>query len=186
MTSVRLAVYGLISAKNHSTIRALQRIWCKRTQDYKALRFPPHVTLKGPFSVPQTALPGFAGLMNDLCRPLSSTLLTELAGPVFVDPDLIWLEGCADQGRNNLRSLHLHALDVFAAVSAIHDHVSAEHIGAGFRPHVTLAWGASKKMMQLATEVQVSVGVDRIALVSYPEEWPLSGRIRIIHQEPIA
>jgi len=103
-----------------------------------------------------------------------------LSGPVFRAPDLLWLSvELVGAGRSELVCLHEHLERALEPVVSRDETLSA-HRGAGYRPHVTLAWGAVEDAIhrwELPAIHSVRAELADVVLAEYPETWPASGTV---------
>ncbi len=177
----RYAVFGILDDRALRTIRAYQRDISSITGNTLALRFPVHVTLRGPFRMRASELGSLIGDLHRCCRRHEAFDVV-LDGPVVVDPDLCWFEVKAGSpGFSRCRDLHILLEDGLNRQVGIDD-VSANHKLACYRPHVTLGWDVNRAMQYIRNlEPATLTGtVTDIALVSYPAMWPAQGAVRVI------
>lgn len=69
------------------------------------------------------------------------------------------------------------------------DETSPAHAGQGYRPHVTLGWGASGDMSALPDgpgQTILTAFVTAVLLAEYPSTWPEAGVVRPIRQLRLA
>ena len=177
----RFAVFGIPGDELSSTIRGYQKNLSAVTGDRRALRFPVHVTLRGPFRTDAARLVGLIESLRGCCRSHGSFPVT-LHGPVFVEPDLCWFEiKTGSTGFSTCLDLHTR-LENLSRPLVLMDDVPADHKGADYRPHVTLGWNVHASARQLLSERpgDLSATINSIALVRYPDDWPARGTVRAI------
>ncbi|MFP5212506.1 MAG: 2'-5' RNA ligase family protein, partial [Acidobacteriota bacterium] len=136
----RYLLLGLVDEGLSETARRYQEDLSSLTGNGLALRFPVHVTLRGPFWTHTDTLSSMADTLRKVCTGLHQMQIA-LRGPIRIDPDLCWLEvqGGMDDG---MRLFDLHAvLEREMSGYVIRDDVSEGHKGSGYRPHVTVGWG---------------------------------------------
>ena len=188
-TGPRLAVYGLVLSEDVEPIRCLQRQWARETRDDRALRFPVHLTIRGPFiSRIRDEVEAAERVIACLPRQVPEARLP-LLPLAWIAPSLLWLEAAPSHGREELTRLH-HVLHTRLDDDiVVFDHVLPEHAGAGYRPHITICWAASAQSLSLPTAASrppPAVRVGRIAVVAYPSEWPEAGRVKVLRSVPTA
>ncbi|WP_435051653.1 2'-5' RNA ligase family protein [Desulfoferrobacter suflitae] len=185
----RYAIFGLIDHSTAELIRTYQQVLSVCTGDSLALRFPIHVTLRGPFWANSN------GIHSLLYQTKKSTaafhqLDVLLVGPVPVSPSLCWLEltasGSALQYMSGLHTM----LEGLVAPLMLRDDVPDEHKGANFRPHVTLGWGVSPAALCdnlfNAGPLKLHGIIESIAIVGYPEKWPEEGSVEVLGRSNLA
>ena len=177
----RYAVFGILDDRIFGSIRNYQRDLSSITGDTLALRFPIHVTLRGPFRIAAGELEGLISRLAACCRGRSAFDVV-LNGPVMIEPDLCWFEvEAGSAGFSHCHELHLlleHELNRHIST----DDVPANHKLEHYRPHVTLGWNISRAVPYIHTmEAGTLTGTVRnIALACYPDTWPSKGTVRVI------
>ncbi len=171
----RYAVFGILDASTALLVRPLQERIAVRTGNDLALRFPIHVTLRGRFWAPPEAVTeAFQRARGD--RWTACELM--LSGPVFRAPDLLWLSvEMVGTGYSELVRLHEHLERALEPVVS-RDETLSVHRGAGYRPHVTLAWGATEAEESLIAAYTLRAILSGVILAEYPERWPASGTVQ--------
>lgn len=163
----RYLILGLPDDRLAGNIRERQRALSSLSGDDLALRFPVHITLRGPFRGQDSPVRQFCGGLPDLCRGFSPVPV-ELAGPVFVPPDLCWFEVRRDSSRF-AALLRLHTLlEEETRRCVVVDDVPCRFKAEGFRPHATLGWKTS------------------VAVAVYPDGWPSEGSVEVVRAVPLA
>ncbi len=177
----RLLILGTLNDTLSAGIRQLQKRLSSRTGNLLALRFPVHITIRGPFWT-EAEPDRYRECIESVCRSNRQFEIL-LNGPVFVDPDLCWLEvDPASAGFACLRELHIKFEDAVSSLVAIDD-VPAKHKGINYRPHATLGWGtdfASHKNLPPWRDNGCTGFLDKVAVAVYPEKWPIEGNVEII------
>lgn len=173
----RYAVFGILDASAALLVRPLQVRVAAKTGNDLALRFPIHVTLRGRFWAPPEAVTeAFQRAGGDgwtACELM-------LSGPVFRAPDLLWLSvEMVGTGYSELVQLHEHLERALEPVVS-RDETLSVHRGAGYRPHVTLAWGATEDAIhhwELPAIRSAQAELKGVTLAEYPESWPAAGTV---------
>jgi hypothetical protein len=152
------------------------------------MRFPVHLTLRGPFWAFADRLHEMAAEVNLACGH-ARRVAVALQGPVFMEPDLCWLELQRDApGFPPLFRLHM-ILEERLRSHVLRDDVPQEFKACGYRPHVTLGWSTHRKACCHEGAVERSLRlagiVDRLIIASYPDEWPDHGAVRPAHCLPL-
>ncbi|MHC1728787.1 MAG: 2'-5' RNA ligase family protein [Syntrophobacteraceae bacterium] len=147
-----------------------------------AQKFPVHVTLRGPFWT-SAEMHTLSECLQRVCR-LYRPIPVLLNGPVFVDPDLCWLEVVrTSTGFADLLDLHRH-LDEEMKRHLVIDDVPANHKGNNYRPHMTVGWGADAAIRDKVEPIwkpgKVTGVLEKAALAVYPEHWPVEGRVELV------
>lgn len=178
LASRRYAVFGLLDDSAALLVRPLQERVAATTDNDLALRFPVHITLRGRFwGTPETVTEAFrrAG-----CPTVTACELM-LHGPVFRPPDLLWLSvEPLGVGHSELVRLHKHLERALKPVMSL-DETLPTHAGAGYRPHVTLAWGATDDAVRrwdLPAVHSIRAQLADVVLAEYPDTWPTSGTVQ--------
>ena len=184
MSLRRFAAFGLLDPLTAATIRPLQERLAAATGNDRALRFPVHVTLRGRFwGDPVQVRDAF----EEAALPGAARIALRLNGPVFRHPDLLWLAAQAVPGPCGLTWLH-EVLAAALAQAVVRDETASGHAGAGYRPHITLGWGATEETLQSGAEeiLPVDIHADVVAVVLgiYPDSWPDSGRVYVAEAWP--
>ncbi|WP_143393591.1 2'-5' RNA ligase family protein [Fimbriiglobus ruber] len=122
--------------------------------------------------------------MNELDLDGEHTGEFLLCGPAFREPDLLWLSVEPDgPGTAVMQRLHGLLMNAFGTV-VIRDETSAAHAGSGYRPHVTLAWGATEgTLIGLGRDdrgIAVTATLEKVVLAEYPDTWPASGSVTAV------
>lgn len=195
----RLLICGLLDEDLRGIARDYQTGLSELTGNRLALRFPVHITLRGPFHA-STAISSLCAILQRVCR-LHLRVPIRLNGPVFVDPDLCWFEvGRTTAGFSTLLDLH-GRFEKEIAKAVVLDDVPEDFKGRNYRPHVTLGWGvkgnavgASSNGSGLLEAERVTIGdhplfhrpvaltgvVENVAIARYPRGWPLEGDVEIL------
>jgi hypothetical protein len=173
----RYAVFGILDASTALLVRPLQVRVATKTGNDLALRFPIHVTLRGRFwGLPDAVTETFQMASIEGWTACELTL----SGPVFRAPDLLWLSvEMVGAGYSELVRLHENLERALKPVVSRDETLSA-HSGVGYRPHVTLAWGATEEAIhhwELPAMHSVRAELAGVTLAEYPETWPASGTV---------
>lgn len=174
----RLLILGTLNDELSTGIRHYQERLSSLTGNLLALRFPAHITIRGPFWT-ETGLARSRDWIENICRSYRQIEIV-LNGPASVDPDLCWLEvDPASAGFAGLRELHMKLEDEVGSLVAIDD-VPANHKGENYRPHVTLGWGTDSATHRNLPAWRATGFLDRVAVAVYPQNWPIKGNVEII------
>lgn len=182
----RLLLLGLPDDNLSRAVRRYQHALSSRTGNRLALRFPVHVTLRGPFWT-EGEPHDLDDCLERLCRHLARLPL-HLNGPVFVNPDLCWLQvPPASPCFAALADLHAHAENTVRRLVAVDD-VPSAFTGTGYRPHMTLGWGATASLRDaqppLWSAIDLTGTLEKIGIGVYPQCWPAGGNVEIIETIP--
>lgn len=185
----RYAIFGLFDQTTAELIRTYQQVLSTCTGNSLALRFPIHITLRGPFGANPNAIHRLSHQIKKSTAAFQQ-LDVLLEGPVLVSPSLCWLElaatGPAFQYISRLHTI----LEELVAPSMLRDDVPDGHKGAYFRPHVTLGWGVSPAALceNLFNAEPLSMHgiVESIAIVRYPVKWPEEGSVEVLTRSNLA
>lgn len=185
----RYAIFGLIDQTTAKLIRTSQQVLSTCTGNSLALRFPIHITLRGPFWANSN---GIHSLLNQTKKSTAAFHRLEvlLEGPVLVSPALCWLELTATGPALQYMSRLHNVLEGLVAPLMLRDDVPDEHKGANFRPHVTLGWGVSPVTLCAnlfnAEPLRLHGMIESIAIVRYPEKWPEEGSVEVLGRSNLA
>lgn len=203
----RLLILGIPDESLSQAVRQRQEEFSSATGNRLALYYPVHITLRGPFWTDADSK-SFRDCLKRICRR-HRPLQVLLDGPVFVEPDLCWLqvpptEPCFPA----LRDIHDDLEDEVNRLISVDD-VPARFKGEGYRPHMTLGWGidsfnvdsgsfdpptntGSSKATTLTDEphktrrsslwrpLNLSGTIERIGIGLYPEGWPAEGTVEVV------
>jgi hypothetical protein len=178
----RLLICGLLNDGFSDAVREHQNRLSRLTGNLLALKFPVHITLRGPFWT-GTDVHTLGNILYGVCR-FHRRVQVLLKGPAFIDPNLCWLEvDPASTGFLNLSDLHRHLEDEMNP-QVVLDDVPANHKGNNYRPHVTLGWGmnsdAHPNQLPFRESTDLVATLERIVIAGYPEGWPSEGTVEII------
>jgi hypothetical protein len=183
MLLCRYAVFGLLDATTAGVVRPLQQRLTAITGNDLALRFPVHVTLRGRFWAERESVGNVLRELDLGDKPVGEL---SLHGPVFREPDLLWLsvkpECLATAGLSRLHDILTTAVNPVV----IQEETSPAHVGSGYRPHVTLAWGAddatlrSLKPDHSHSTLAITATLEKVILAEYPATWPIAGAVAVI------
>lgn len=180
----RLAVYGIVRGRARRELRCEQQLLSQRSQNDLALRFPVHVTLRGPFWGLRQEVTSALLRMESL--PFSLPIPIVLDSPSLTDNALAWRPVAHSlEGWRLLSQLH-RALTSLVRPCVVRDDVPPDHQHEGFLPHVTLGWGVTPVLWRSLGECHWSpleTQIRGLALARYPSTWPASGRVAV---QPIA
>ncbi len=179
---MRYLIMGILDEKVTGRIHKFREKLCGLTGNDLALRFPVHITLRGPFWAESK--------IDVLIEPLyaivesCSRFQIVLDPPCFVNPDLLWLpvnpESC---GASKLMDMHL-LLEHELKENIVKDDTSPGHFGMDYRPHVTIGWGVTSSICREGSLFSACEGVsgtlEKVALGRYPAEWPKKGMVEIV------
>ncbi|MEN6437496.1 MAG: 2'-5' RNA ligase family protein [Syntrophobacter sp.] len=186
----RYLILGLPDDRLAAGIRERQRALSSLSGDDLALRFPVHITLRGPFWGHDSPMRQFCGDLPGLCRGFSPVPV-DLAGPVFVPPDLCWFEVQRDASRF-AELLRLHALlEDETHRCVVVDDVSTRFKAEGFRPHATLGWKSPASLAGVEQAcgpqgTRLHGRLESVAVAVYPHGWPSEGSVAVIQTVPLA
>lgn len=146
-------------------------LWVDNNRDGMARNFPPHVTLKGRFSIAPTADPV---KIIELIRPLAeqTAFALEFSGPMYIDGKLSWLE-CSPTapGFQALAKLHNACQQILPAMDGFQSYVDNSYEGSGYRPHVTLKWSDEGIFVpnsdQVEEHIRIRATATQLAILSY-------------------
>jgi 2'-5' RNA ligase len=172
---------GILDDRITESIHEFREKMSALTGNDLALRFPVHITLRGPFWADTN--------IDALVKPLSTVRESRyrfrivLDRPTFVNPDLLWLPVHPESGgASRLLEMHLffeHELKGHI----IKDDTSPGHFGINYRPHVTVGWGVTpsicREVSRFSCRDDLVGTLERVALASYPAEWPSEGMVEI-------
>lgn len=183
----RFVIIGIVDDILSDTVRKYQDALSSLTGDRKALCFPVHVTLRGPFRADGGNI---ALLAEEIHRYRESCSVFQIvvAGPLFVQPDLCWLEVQAEGGGlTTCGNLH-REMEKAARPVVVQDDVPDGHRGDNYRPHVTVGWGAAEGIASDVFPGPVSLNgtIGSIAVARYPDAWPDEGEVRVVVSFPLA
>jgi len=180
--SCRYALLGLLDPHAAECIRILQQDVAAMTGNSTALLFPPHVTILGRFwAEPSRALTAFHQFTAlSVCPPIKMML----AGPMFHYPDLAWLDVVMNSVHFH-HLVHLHGIATQLVVRVCtRDETPQEFTGDRYHPHVTLGWGcdpdSGSRVSTLVPDILVAATICTLALVEYPNGWPITEAVRIV------
>lgn len=180
----RLAIYGIIRGRARRELRREQQLISPLSQNDMALRFPVHVTLRGPFWGPLQEVTSALFRMKSL--PFDGPIPIVLDSPALTENALAWRPVDRSlEGWHILSELH-RTLTFFVRPYVARDDVPPDHQQAGFLPHVTLGWGVTPALWKSLGECRWSpleAQIRGLALARYPDTWPASGRVAV---QPIA
>lgn len=178
----RLLILVTLPEASTKILRQYQAQLSRMTGNQLALKYPVHITLRGPF-LTGVGVQDLRSCLQRVCgnvRPFQVVL----NGPVFVDPDLCWFEvNPASEGYRRLQRMHNHLED------ELRTHVARDDIPESFkkdnyRAHVTIGWGvdlatreswaADRKSETIVTALEIA------AIAAYPPEWPSEGVVEIV------
>jgi 2'-5' RNA ligase len=187
----RYLIMGLLDPAVSGIVRMRQHRLSCLTGDDRALRFPVHITLRGPFRAQDTCLRGFGEKLSEICTAFHALPL-DFVGPVFIDPDLFWLE-VKRSAPCFAELLRLHAaLERAVGEWVVVDDTPLEFKADGYRPHVTIGWKAvndctehheASAICPIAGAVYGSLR--SVAIAVYPDGWPSEGTVRVIISTPL-
>ncbi len=187
----RYLIMGLLDPALSGIVRMQQHRLSSLTGDDRALRFPVHITLRGPFRAQDASLWRLCERLSDICSGFHAVSV-DLAGPIFVDPDLCWLEversaPCFPELLRLHRSLEQAAAEWIAV-----DDTPVEFKADGYRPHVTIGWKAVEDCSDHneASAVFTAVGplygsLQSVAIGVYPDSWPSEGAVCEVITAPL-
>jgi len=138
-----------------------------------ALYYPPHVTLKGRFSIAREH--GVSAIIDSIATSahMFPWFEAKFAGPVRISPSLWWMECTTDcLGFQAFIGLHRHLLDNLSRNRLLdRDDTAKAFQGNCFRPHISLAWSASGAPVAFAPKEidDLTVQFDRWALFKCSE-----------------
>jgi hypothetical protein len=178
----RLLICGLLNDDLSDVVRQHQKLLSCSTGNQLALKFPVHITLRGPFWT-DAEIHTLGNILNRVCR-FHRRIQVLLNGPVFVAPDLCWLEvDPASAGFSNLSGLHRH-FEAEMNRQVILDDVPANHKGDNYRPHITVGWGMNSdthlNRLPFRESANLIGTLERIAIAGYSEGWPATGNVEVI------
>lgn len=180
MQTRRYAVFGLLDDATARAVRPLQQRLSAATGNDLAQRFPVHITLRGRFRCTPDVV---TQVWDELRLRHDRQHHIVLSGPVFRVPDLLWLEASPEStGYADLVRWHG---ELTRALKVTEDETSPAHTGEGYRPHVTLGWGASEQLLDGPIEpfpLNLTTTVTTIVLAEYPATWPASGVVQPIRR----
>ncbi len=184
----RLLIFGILNDDIFTVVRQQQKRLSHLTGNQLALKFPIHITLRGPFWT-YAEIHSLGDILNRVCR-YHRRIQVLLNGPVFVDPDLSWLEVSPDSiGFSNLLGLHRH-FEREINQQIIIDDVPATHKGENYRPHVTVGWGTNiathRNQLPFWKSTNLIGTLERVAIANYPDGWPSKGNVEVIKSVPLA
>ncbi len=183
----RLLILGIPDESLSKAVRQRQEEFSSATGNRLALYFPVHITLRGPFWTDADSK-SFRDCLKRVCRR-HRPLQVLLDGPVFVQPDLCWLqipptEPCFPA----LRNIHDDLEDEVNRLICVDD-VPANHKGDCFRPHMTLGWGTVISLQQTQPSLWRPANpigtIERIGIGLYPERWPAEGTVEVVESFPL-
>ena len=178
----RILVMGILDERLTAVVRDYRRRLSSLTGNQLALRFPVHVTLRGPFWT-ETDAGALGDFVHGICKD-SRMVSIVLDGLAFVDPGLCWLPvKLQTEGAAALYAMH-RRLDRELAPHVVRDDVPPDHKGRNYRPHVTLGWGVDASVcgnQPLFSDCDGLTGtLHGVAVGSYPDDWPDRGDVEII------
>lgn len=177
----RFLIFSTLDDALSVLIRQQQTRLSCLTGNQLALKFPVHITLRGPFWT-GAEIPALSICLQRIYR-LYHPIPIILDGPVFVDPDLCWLEVVqTSAGFANLLDLHRH-LDEELRRHVVTDDVPTNHKGKDYRPHVTVGWGADAAIRHSRPpfwHCGITGVLEKVVLAVYPGHWPAEGEVEIV------
>jgi 2'-5' RNA ligase len=178
----RLLIMGIFSEEFVGLVRRNQEMLSNLTANRLALKFPVHVTLRGPFWTNAEDRSLWC-ILEEVCRSFRRFRAT-FNGPVFVEPDLCWLEAdAASTESSSLLRLHRHFEQRLKPCIVIDD-VPEEFKDRKYRPHVTLGWGTDvhvcQNMLSRFKLPDMPSVVERVAIGGYPKTWPMEGAVKVL------
>lgn len=182
----RFVIFGVVDEVLFEAVRVYQNALSRLTGDRKALCFPVHVTLRGPFWTDSGNLPSLIQRIKLHCESRFAFKVA-VTGPVLVQPDLCWFEVITGtDGFSVCRDLHTRMREIVRPLAAADD-VPADHAGINYRPHMTVGWGVGAAIPDGIFAGPVSlVGMMRsIAVARYPDSWPIAGDVRVVESIPL-
>ena len=177
----RYLIMGILDDSITEFIHRFRQKMSRLTGNHLALKFPVHITLRGPFRA-DTNIDALVKPLNAI-RESCCRFQIVLDRPSFVNPDLLWLPVNLDSnGASRLLDMHMffeHELKKHI----IKDDTSPGHFGINYRPHVTVGWGVTPSICRkgsLFSPRDNLIGtLERVALACYPAEWPSEGMVEI-------
>ncbi len=178
----RLLILATLTDAPTRIMRQYQARLSRMTGNQLALKYPVHITLRGPF-LTGVEVKDLRSCLQRVCgnvRPFQVVL----DGPVFVDPDLCWFEvNPASEGYRRLLQLHNHLEDEFRTHVA-RDEVPESFKKNNYRAHVTIGWGvdfATRKSWAADRKSEtIMTTLEKAAIAAYPPEWPSEGVVKIV------
>ncbi len=199
----KYAVFAMADNNLAEAVRQYQEGLSSLTGDRRALRFPVHITLRGPFWTYPASIGRLTEIMDDIVHGGQSPfgpIPVDLSGPVFVKPDLGWLEVVRKTtGFSQLLALHT-LFQKRTSVEVLRDDVPDRFKEGGYRPHMTLGWGVEEvdegnvswtdALYPQGTVggppgglIQLSGIIDAVGIASYPLNWPEEGTVDMVELE---
>lgn len=114
--------------------------WIETNRSGIACHFPPHITLKGRFSISDSESPT-AIIHKVLPLAAQPVFELELSGPKYIGRTLCWLEchrGLV--GFDILHTMHSACLHNVSTLPGFESYVPKDFEGQGYRPHATIKW----------------------------------------------
>lgn len=182
----RYVVFGVVDDILFQTVRIHQNDLCDVTGDTRALRFPVHITFRGPFRTGSTILPILFSTVNRCCESRFAFEIT-VRGPILVDPDLCWFEvQTPAPGFSCCLDIH-EDLERLLSPFVMDDDVPVRHKGENYRPHITVGWGALPGVGEntFAGPVILTGTIKNISVGCYPDAWPAMGDVKVIKSFPL-
>jgi hypothetical protein len=178
----RYGIFAILDKISSDEIRHEQYFLTQITKDHQSLRFPVHITLKGRFLAEENIIINkwHKFNFNTLVLPLK----VSLSLPLYVSPDLVWLEVLSnDKVYKNLVNLH-NFFENELETNIVKDEVPNCHKKIGFRPHITLGWKVTKEAwLQYKHNKNFQINeckIGNINLVKYPTNWMNKGLITVV------